>query len=89
MEKAIRNIRRAIVRAEFDVEEALKAKDVNKRGTVPFNVWSKILKQYDVEIKPIEMEAIFKFYSVVTSSNQGDEEEMDYQYLFIYQIHFV
>ena len=44
IDKALRNIRRAIVRAEFDIEESLKSKDVNKKGTISFSVWSKLIK---------------------------------------------
>lgn len=70
--RTLRNIRRAIIHAEFDIEEALKSKDIHKTGTVPYHVWVKLLKQYGVEIRPIEMEAIFKFYS------NNEEKELDY-----------
>lgn len=78
IEKALRNIRRAIVRAEFDIEEALKAKDINKLGTIPFSIWSKLLKQYEVEIKPVESEAIFRYFSKVSDNINEFEEQMEY-----------
>ncbi|KAL4481140.1 hypothetical protein ABPG72_015095 [Tetrahymena utriculariae] len=70
--KALRGIRRAVVQAEFDIEEAMKSRDIHKTGTIPYHVWVKLLKQYGVEIKPIEMEAIFKFFS------NNKEKELDY-----------
>ncbi|EAS04958.2 EF hand protein (macronuclear) [Tetrahymena thermophila SB210] len=70
--KALRGIRRAIIQAEFDIEEAMKSRDIHKTGTIPYHVWVKLLKQYGVEIKPIEMEAIFKFFS------NNKEKELDY-----------
>lgn len=79
IEKALRSIRRAIIESEFDIEEALKSKDVNKKGTVAYQVWAKLLKQHEVDIKPVELEAIFKYFS------QNAEKELDYVYIFYMQ----
>lgn len=72
IEKTLRTMRRAIIKAELDIEEAFKSKDPSRTGTVPFPVWIKILKAYNVEVKPVEIEAIFKNFS------DNSETELDY-----------